>query len=117
MKKSDVLKIIPVALQELHDEGHERVYVDQLGEQVTRHDETYLRRRGAIRKALGHFGVNISELPYGHSRPGAYKMYTSLRLLEEDGVVSGEFEQSHPDDRLPRRQYFLVDTVQQSPLE
>jgi hypothetical protein len=104
----EVRETIPVALQELHEAGFDQVYVDQLGEQVTRHDESYLARRGAVRRVLGLVNIDIPELPHGHSRPGASKMYQSLRQLEEAGVVAGEFEEPVEGVEYPRRKYFLV---------
>jgi hypothetical protein len=108
MKRQEVEAIIPVALQELHDAGFARVYVDQLGQQITRHETDYLEKRATLRRALGYIGVHIAELPGGHFRPGAYKMYRSLTELEEAGIVKGEFEESL-GGAPPRRQYFLVE--------
>ena len=111
MKRSEVKRLIPVALQELHDAGFERVYYDQLGQQVTRHEEGYLARRDAVRGFLRHINVELDELPSGHVRPAAYKMYTSLGELERAGVIAGEFEPPRDDEQLVRRQYFLLDSA------
>ena len=107
MKRQEVEQTIPIALQELHEAGLDKVYVDQLGQQVTRHETKYLEKRDAVRRVLGYVGIKLNELPHGHSRPGAYKMYYALEQLEEAGVIAAELEE--PIDGAPsRRKYFLV---------
>jgi hypothetical protein len=116
MKKHQLVEIIPAALQELHDAGIERAYVDQLGEQVTLHDKAYLARRAAIRSTLGRIGIDIPEMPNGHLHPRPYRMYPALTVLESTGVVTGAFEPPREDGSPSRRQYFLTssDETQQT---
>ena len=108
MKLQQVVDTIPIALQELADAGHDRVYVDQLGQQVTSHEPEYLERRSRISKILSAIGIKIDEMPPGHMRPGAYKMYRSLGILEEAGVIVGEFEEPKDDAMPVRRVYSLA---------
>src|SRR3954465_2371861 len=105
MRLQQVVETIPVALQELHEAGFDRAYVDELGQPVPRHEPEYLERRSKVRDLLSIVGIKIDEIPHGHMRPGAYKMYRSLGILEEAGVVVGQFEDSREDGKPSRRMY------------
>jgi hypothetical protein len=102
MKREDLEAVIPVALAELRDVGLEAAYFDEIGRQVTLHDEVYLHRRQTARRFLGYVGINIRELPSGFSHPGTAKMYPALLKLEKQGIIAGKFEETTEDDR-PRR--------------
>lgn len=115
MKRDEVRDLIPVALQELHNAGHESVYADELGEQITSHDESFLARRDKLRAIFGKIGVRISPLPSGHIRPGAHKLYPSLSELEEAGIIVGAFEETPEDGRVARRKYSLVNPEDLTP--
>lgn len=107
-----MLHIIPIALQELHESGKDKVHFDTLGEQVTLHDESYLNRRTKLRGILKLIGINLKPLPDGHVRPGP-KMYIPLAQLEQTGVVESEFE-STTGEELSRRVYWLAEDAKET---
>lgn len=111
MNQAELEATIPIALAELHANGIYQVFVDQLGQQVTRHDETYLSRRNAVRGFLGKVGINIPELPNGRMRPLPHKMHPALTRLEDAGVIVGEFEIAPVDGQKRRRLYSLAPEV------
>lgn len=108
MKRHQVKDIIPVALQELHEAGHDKVYVDELGRRITTFDESYIKRRDRLNGALAHVGIHLSVLGSGHLRPGPAKLYPAIYELEQDGVIGGEFEPPREDGAPSRRKYFLI---------
>ena len=92
------------------------MHIDELGQQVTRHDLEYLRRRSGVRRFLGHVGINLPELPDGHFHPRGGKIYPVLTQLEEQGVVRAEFEPPREDGNPSTRMYQLMDQASESAL-
>jgi hypothetical protein len=113
LKHSDLLETIPIALGELRVSGHEPAYFDEIGLQVTKHDEVYLQRRKTVRNIIGRIGIRISELPSGFSHPGP-KMYPALAELQGQGLIRGEFEEPRNDGKPSRMTYRLVDQTPES---
>lgn len=107
MKRQEVQAAIPIALQELHDNGIERAYVDELAIQVAQHDVARMELRDKIGSVLSVVGINVDKISMLDGRPSSYKMYRSLGILEQSGIVDAEFETSSSDGSRGRRQYFL----------
>lgn len=114
MKDSELIEIIPVALHELHESGRDHVYIDELGQQVTRHDEDYLRRRSTVKRFLGYIGIDMPELPSGHTRPNPGSMYVALDRLANEGVVESEFAEQLEAGKPRRRMYRLAELTDES---
>jgi hypothetical protein len=112
MNIKDVQATIPVALQELHDQGHDRAYFDQLCLQVSLHDTDYLAKREWRRGVLNLVGIDYPTVPDHTFHPGVSKMYRSLSVLERAGVIVGEFDEPTPEVEHPRRGYRLAEPAQ-----
>jgi hypothetical protein len=107
MRIAEVANLVPVAMRELHDEGHPWIYINELGRQVTSHDKEYLKKRARWRKLLARIGIHIDEYPSGWLYPR--HMHTVLDFLEESGTVESQFIDASPgEEGPPRRGYRLV---------
>jgi len=108
MRRADLVELIPKALGELHTAGISWVYYEDLAQQVTLHDETYLKRRARIRGVLSHLGVEYPALPTPGYHPDHLRMGLALDQLEAEGAIVSEIEPDRRADGEPRRNIFSL---------
>ncbi len=104
MKIKRMKEVIPIALAELEEAGHDEASTGDLCRQMSTHDQKYIKRRKALTKVFRMFGIEtpLPALPY------MYRIQMPLTYLEDRGVIEGNFKE-RDDGGWPRlRMYRLV---------
>src|ERR1035438_2911839 len=103
MDKPNYQELFQEAFSEMHNEGNEWLYLPDVAQRAASHDETYMKRRLIINKALGSIGINRPELPHGIFYPPKSGLYHLISNMESQGIVESIFEEGEsPRCRLYR---------------
>lgn len=89
------------AAQDLHASGEAGFYMLEIGEQMARNDETYMRRHNIARKVLGLVGVNV-----GEPNKMLGRLYPIAIRLQREGALDAFWEESESEG--PRRRIYRL---------
>lgn len=89
------------AAQDLHASGEAGFYVREVGAQIARNDEIFMRRHDFAKKVLGFASVNI-----GEPNKSMGTLYPVTARLEHEGKLESYWEDE--DSEKPRRRVYRL---------
>jgi hypothetical protein len=91
MRKAELLRAIPEALSDIHQEGlngQPGAFALELSQHILLNDSEYVRRRASRREALATFGIEMSALPNENNHLlASSSLFTALAELEAEGAI------------------------------